>query len=445
MKSDSDLVKRFPRSDRAFQVSQAYLAGGVSSMMRASAKPLPLFFKAASGATLTDYDNYQYTDYALGWGPLILGHSHPAVLTAVRQQLERFQLLGAQHELERKVARKVCEMLPSAELVAFSNTGTEAVQVGLRLARAFTGRRRFIKFEGHYHGWLDNILLSYHPNSRDLRAHRPVPVSEGQSLAGVRDILVLPWNDAEALEQALKDHHKDIAAIITEPYLCNSSCLMPRKGYLKRMRELASHYGVVLIFDEVITGFRISPGGAQKAVGVAPDLTILGKALAAGFPMSAVAGRREILNLIPQRRVVHAGTFNGNPIALASANAGLRTLSARNGAALKKMHGLGEKLITGIRECAAATGVPCLVNGCGAAFHVSFTSRKAMHNYRDTLDCDLEARDCFIQAMLEYGVYLIPDGRWYLSTVHTEAQIETTLSAVRKAFEKLGALRLTKS
>ena len=430
-------MKRYRRSVLAFREAQKYLAGGVSSMMRASAKPLPLFFRAARGAILTDYDNHQYIDYTLGWGPLILGHSHPAVLDAVRQQMEKFQLLGAQHELEVQVARKVCEMLPSAELVAFSNTGTEAVQVSLRLARGFTGRRKLIKFEGHYHGWFDNILLSYHPKGRELHSRRAVPVSEGQSLSGLRDVCVLPWNDPEALDRTLREHHHDIAAIITEPYLCNSSCLMPRPGYLERLRKITRRYGIVLIFDEVITGFRASPGGAQKVVGITPDLTILGKALAAGFPMSAVAGRREIMDLIPQRRVVHAGTFNGNPISLAAAKAGLGVLSARNGAALEKMHGLGEKLISGIAARAAGAGIPCLINGTGSAFHLSFTSRTTMHNYRDTLDCDLEIRDHFIQAMLEEGVYLIPDGRWYLSTAHTQAHVDATLDAVRKSFEKL--------
>lgn len=409
--------------------------------MRASAKPVPLFFQAADGVTLTDYDNHQYIDYALGWGPLILGHSHPAVTKAVRSQLERFQLLGAQHKLESQVARKICEMIPSAELVVFSNTGTEAVQVTLRLARAFTGRRKFIKFEGHYHGWFDNILLSYHPNGRDLRSHRPVPASEGQSLSGLRDVYILPWNDPQALDRAVKINHDDIAAIITEPILCNSSCLMPRPGYLAQMRDISKRYGIVLIFDEVITGFRVSPSGAQKAFGITPDLTILGKALAAGFPMSAVAGRREIMDLVPERRVIHAGTFNGNPISLAAAKAGMGVISAKNGAALKVMQGLGEKLISGIRTHAADSGISCLINGTGAAFHISFTSRKTMHGYRDTQDCDLETRDHFIQAMLEQGIYLIPDGRWYLSTAHTQAHVEATLDAVRKAFKKVQSLK----
>lgn len=439
MKRIVNMKNKYARSIRAFQHSQKYLAGGVSSMMRASAKPFPLFFKAASGVTLTDYDNRKYIDYTLGWGPLILGHSHPAVIKAARSQLERFQHLGAQHELEAQVARKICEMIPSAKLVAFSNTGSEAVQVAIRLARAFSGRRKFIKFEGHYHGWFDNILFSYHPNGRDLRLRRPVTVSEGQAPSGIEDAYVLPWNDPTVLEKTLKEHHDEIAAIITEPILCNSSCLMPRPGYLAKVRALAKRYGIVLIFDEVITGFRVSPGGVQVMLGIKPDLTTLGKALAAGFPLSAVAGRKDIMDLVPQRRVVHAGTFNGNPVALAAAKACLDVVSARDGRALKKIQKLGQRLISGIGACAAKAGVSCLINGVGSVFHISFTSRTAMRDYGDTLDCDLNVRDQFLQGMLEEGIYLIPDGRWYLSTAHTREDIDATINAVRRVFERLPA------
>lgn len=440
MNSGLKIMNRFPRSTRAFHQSQAYLAGGVSSMMRASAKPIPLFFKSASGVTLIDYDNRQYIDYTLGWGPLILGHSHPEIIKAVRRQVDRFQLLGAQHGLEASVARKICQILPSAELVAFSNTGSEAVQVALRLARAFTERRKFIKFEGHYHGWFDNILLSYHPKVQDLRSHRPVPASEGQSPSSFRDVVVLPWNDTHALELAVKEHQDEIAAIITEPFLCNSSCLMPLPGYMAKMKELAKRYGIVLIFDEVITGFRVSPGGAQQLLGVTPDLSVLGKALGGGFSLSAVAGRNEIMDLIPQRRVVHAGTFNGNPISLAAAEGCLDVLSAREGQALKKLNELGQQLISEITACAKEAGIPCLINGTGSVFHISFTSRTAMHNYRDTLDCDLQLRDQFLQGMLDQGIYLIPDGRWYLSVVHTKAHLDAALEAVRKVFKTFPAL-----
>lgn len=430
-------MKRYRRSTLAFRQAQKYLAGGVSSMMRASAKPVPLFFRSAAGATLTDSDGCQYLDYALGWGPLILGHSHPAVVEAVVRQVKRFQLLGAQHELETEVARKICRLVPSAELVAYSNTGTEAVQLALRLARAFTGRQKFIKFEGHYHGWADSVLLSYHPVNEPSALGKAIPASEGQSHSVFKDVVILPWNDSETLASTLAAHAHEIAAIITEPILCNSGGLLPLPGYLEEMQRLARRYDVVLIFDEVITGFRAALGGAQSLFGITPDLTILGKALGAGFPVSAVVGRKEIMDLIPQKRVVHAGTFNGNPISLAAADAALCVLSGGHGCVLNQIHRLGKQLMAGIARLAAQARVPCLINGIGPAFHISFTLRKTMHNYRDILDCDLEARDRFIEAMLEQGIYLIPDGRWYLSAAHNQTHVDATLEAARRAFDKL--------
>ena len=410
-------------------------------MMRASAKPVPLFFRSALGVNLTDFDGQHYLDYALGWGPLILGHSHPDIVKAVGRQVKKFQLLGAQHELEIEVARKIIRLVPSADLAAFSNTGTEAVQLALRLARAFTGRRKFIKFEGHYHGWMDSVLLGYHPTNHQPRRGMIVPASEGQSQSLFQDVYVLPWNDPDILESTLGKHGHEIAAIITEPILCNSCCLLPIPGYLEKMQQLAKRHKIILIFDEVITGFRAALGGAQSLFGVTPDLTILGKALGAGFPVSAVVGSKRIMDLIPQQRVIHAGTFNGHPISLTAANAGLRVLSADGGLALKKLNQHGERLKTGIARLAAQNEIPCLINGIGSAFHISFTRRRSMLYYRETMDSDLIVRDRFIEAMLEYGIYLLPDCRWYLSTAHTQEHIDATLKAVEKAFGKLQAQR----
>ncbi len=407
--------------------------------MRASAKPTPLFFRSASGATLTDFDGRRYLDYAMAWGPLILGHSHPRVVRAVRRQLEKFQLLGAQHELEIEVARQICRLVPSAELVAYSNTGTEAVQLALRLARAHTGRRKYVKFEGHYHGWADSVLLSYLPTDHQGRNGHAVPASEGQSPSVYRDVFVLPWNDPQALAALLAKHAGEIAAVITEPILCNSSCLLPSPGYLEAMRRLTRRYGIVLIFDEVITGFRAALGGAQSLLGVTPDLTILGKALGAGFPLSAVAGRKRIMQLIPRHRVVHAGTFNGNPISLSAAQAALEVLSSHQGKVLKQVHSHGKRLKEGISRLAAQANIPCLLNGIGSVFNLSFTPRSSMRNYRDTLESDTRLRDLFIQEMLAEGVYLIPDCRWYPSAAHTRADVDFTLRAVERAFRKINA------
>ena len=419
---------KFAESRRLMESSRRYLAGGASSHVRLSCKPLPLFFRSAAGSKLIDADGNEFIDFTLAWGPLILGHCHPAIVNAVRNQLEKFYLVGAQHELEISVAEKICQMVPCADLVAFSNSGTEAVQVALRVARAFTQRSKIIRFEGHYHGWLDDVLEGYRPNP---------PFEAKQDGGGTTDsrVYVVPWNDLDRLEKTLTGHDNEIAAIITEPILCNCNCLMPLPGYLEGMRELATRHGVVLIFDEVITSFRVARGGGQELFQVTPDLAVLGKAIGGGFTLSAVAGKAEIMELIANRQVMHAGSFNGNPISLAAAQATLDVLDADSGAVLTGIRKTGESLMKGIRELAADAGIPLLVNGIGGAFHLSFTTRDKMVDYRDTLDCDLGARDRFIEALLEAGIYLLPDGRWYVSAAITRADVEAALEAVRGVFQ----------
>lgn len=428
------------RSAQLWDESKKFLAGGVSSMLRAASKPLPLFFQAASGSRLSDVDGNSYIDYSLAWGPLILGHSHPEVISAVAGQLAKFQLLGAQHELEVRVARKLCETIPCAELVALSNTGSEAVQLALRLARAFTRRRMILKFEGHYHGWPDNVLVSYRPTLSPDSDYHPQLGSAGQTPSGLDDVIVLPWNEPCCIQELFERHANEIACVITEPMLCNSSCLTPVPGYLESLRKLCDQFGVVLIFDEVITGFRLALGGAQQFFGVVPDLATFGKAVAGGFPLSLVAGKAGILELISSRQVVHAGTFNGNPVALAAAEATIDVLSRDNGAALDRIRRHGEFLMAEIRSLARESRTPLLVNGVGAAFHLSFTRRTEMRTYRDTLDCDVVIRDRFLEAMLERGIYLLSDGRWYVSAAHDGADIQKTLAMVKESFSVCGKL-----
>jgi glutamate-1-semialdehyde 2,1-aminomutase len=425
---------KFAESHRLLEKSCRYLAGGVSSHVRLSCKPFPLFFRSAAGSQLIDADGNALIDYTLAWGPLILGHSHPAVVTAVRNQLEKFHTLGAQHELEISVAEKICQMVPSADLVAFSNTGSEAVQVALRLARAFTQRSKIIRFEGHYHGWLDDMLVGYRPSHLFGTKQGGDPSESARENAEGR-ICALPWNDLDRLERTLREQGSEIAAIITEPILCNCNYLLPSPGYLEGMRELATRYGVILIFDEVITGFRVARGGAQELFRITPDLSILGKAIAGGFTLSAVAGKQEIMELIANRSVIHAGTFNGHPISLAAAQATLDVLDADSGAVLTGIRKTGESLMRGIQELARGAGIPLLVNGVGGAFHLTFTGREKMSDYRDTQDSDLQARDHFLEAMLKAGIYLLPDGRWYVSGAHTKADVDATLEAVREVFQ----------
>jgi glutamate-1-semialdehyde 2,1-aminomutase len=431
-------IRHIDHSRQLLRKAQEYIPGGLSSSVRSMAPPSPLFFRSGSGVNITDADGNTYIDYALGWGPLILGHSHPRVLQSVVEQLERIQLPGGQHEIESIVAQKICQMVPCAEQVAFNSTGSEAVQLAIRLARAFTGRQKLVKFEGHYHGWMDNVLLGCHPKLFATASRERLLGTDGQSRGVLSEMIVSPWNDIESLERIVRGNRSKIAAILMEPILCNSGCLKPKQGYLEAVRQLTKEAGILLIFDEIITGFRVSEGGAQELLGVTPDLATFGKAVANGFPLSCVAGRRDIMQLIESRRVMHAGTFNGNPIALSAANAVLDVLTQAGGDALKRVRQTGENLISGIEEAARQSGIPLVINGVGAVFHIAFTAEKKLRSYEDTLKSNILARDCFIESMLELGFYLLPDGRWYVSTAHTDGDVNATLKAVRKIFKQHG-------
>ncbi len=430
---------QWSQSRSLLERSRQSLAGGVSSPFRAKA-PVPLFLADASGSTMTDVDGNRYIDYTLAWGPLILGHRHPSLVAAVREQADRPHIYGAQHELEYQVAEMIQALVPCAERVAFTSSGSEAVQIVLRLARAFTGRKLIVKFEGHYHGWMDSVLLSYKPNAEQLAGAAPtegVPGSAGQVANAVDNVLIVAWNDADKLTALLEERGADVAAIITEPVLCNSGCIEPEGHYLQRVAELARKHGALLIFDEVITGFRRDIGGAQKYYGVTPDLATLGKAIGGGLPLSAIVGRREILEMMFTRGVSFGGTFNGNPLSLAGALATLTELSRYGGRPLVSANQVGAQIMQGIRAAAHKHGVPLLVTGFGAAFALHFTRLAALRTYRDTLQDDATLlQRCLLECLRE-GLCLVPDGRMYVSTVHSEADAERTVAAMDKVFQRL--------
>jgi glutamate-1-semialdehyde 2,1-aminomutase len=387
-----------------------------------------------------DVDGNQYIDYALAWGPLILGHQHPKIVEALRRETECAHIYGAQHELEFLVAEKLQTLIPCAGNVVFASSGTEAVQLALRLARAFTGRNLVVKFEGHYHGWIDSALVSYHPTAEKAGdPHRPNAVlgSLGQVPNASDNFLVLPWNSTEALLDIFGLRGSEIAAVILEPVLCNSGCLLPNPGYLGAIRDLCDRSGALLIFDEVITGFRISLGGAQEFFKVRPDIATFGKALAGGAPLSAIAARKDVFALTLDGKVVFGGTYNGNPTSLASAQATLAELSRQGGCLLRHANHMGQRLMSGIREAASRYRIPLVISGFGAAFTIHFTDRKDLANYRDTLEDDPERLRKFVLGALAEGLYLLPDGRIYVSAVHQEPDIEETLGAIDHVFSGL--------
>jgi len=408
----------------AFERSQKSLAGGVSTALRRNAKPYPMFYSHGEGAWLTDVDGNRFIDYTLAWGPLILGHSPAALNEAIAAQLPKGHTFGAQHALEFQAAELLCDAIPCADKVAFANSGTEIVQVALRLARAVTGRALYLKFEGHYHGWDDSVLVSFKPAAADCGSMSPTPVGTGQRpWSGA---VVARWNDRASVQAAFAAHPGEISAIICEPLLCNSGCLPPLDGFLEFLRATATANGALLIFDEVITGFRLALGGGQAFYGVTPDLATFAKACGGGLPLSVLAGRNEYMDWIADGRVVHAGTLNGNPIALAAAVASLQTLTPE---VYERMHRNGHALRRGLEEALRTKGIPLVTTGEGSVFQLHFQP-ETPREYRDTLPTDKALYAAFLLALLDAGVLALPDGRWYISAAHDEAVIEDTLKRV---------------
>ena len=419
-------------SKERHQRASRVLATGVSSGLRKSVEPL-LYFERAIGPYFYDVDGHEFVDYTLAWGPLILGSNHPAINTAVAAQIEKSYTFGAQHQLEIDLAEKLVEVLPGVDQVIFSNTGSEAVQAAIRLARATTGRDKIVKFEGHYHGWLNNVLVSYHPAREELGV--PSSSTGGQPATEFGDTLVLKWNDFEGVERLFQERSGEIACVITEPILANSGSCMPEKGYLQRLVDLCRSNGAISIFDEVITGFRIAFGGAREYFNVIPDLSIYGKAMAGGFTMGAVAGSDAIFEVLRDGRTIHAGTYNGSPFNLAAALATIKTLEERSPYPGMLKHGFAIR--ERIEELARAKSVELVTSGVGSIFHVHFGLKAPPRNYTDTLEVDAKTYQRFRLSLLEAGVHTLPDGRWYVSAVHTDRELKRTMGAVEMAFREL--------
>jgi glutamate-1-semialdehyde 2,1-aminomutase len=417
-----------------YERAKHVLAGGVSSEFRKYSYPHPLFFTEGRGSHLIDIDGNDYLDYTLSQGPLILGHSHPEVLAAVQCSSATGQVFAGMHMQELELAETIQQIIPAAELLRFSLDGSEAVHTALRLARAATGRPQFLRFEGHYHGWLDNVAFGINgPSLAGLGSReRPTahPWTQGLPTRVFDEALVLPWNDLALVERTLAKHADQIAAVITEPIMCNSGCILPEAGFLSGLRNLCDAYGVLLIFDEVITGFRLGLSGAQGYYGVTPDLAIFGKALANGYPISVLAGKRHFMNLIAEGVVIHAGTMNANLPTVAAAQATIKVLQREQ--VHQKLFALGERLMNGLRAVAEESNQPLRIQGPGPMFHTGFTTSSAVREYRDSLSYDKAKGSAFINALHERGIRVIGRGLWYLSAAHTEAEIDTTIEIVQQ-------------
>jgi glutamate-1-semialdehyde 2,1-aminomutase len=416
---------------QCFERASRSLSGGVSSGLRRSARPYPLYFSHGQGARLQDVDGNSYLDYTLGWGPNILGNAPAEVIESIQSEMRKGLTFGAQHALEYEVAEMLTRVIPCADRVCFANSGTEIVQVALRLARAITGRHKFLKFEGHYHGWDDSVLLSYHPSREGIAASDGKPIHEGLGQVPSDSTLIVQWNDIESVRSCFEANDGEIAAVICEPMMCNSGCIAPQPGFLEFLRQITSAHGALLIFDEVITGFRLGVSGAQGFYGVLPDLATYAKAVGAGAPLSVLAGPHKYMDYIERGEVVHAGTLNGNLIALAAARAALQKLTGTKNIYVDLFR-RGETLRNGIAQILEKHGYKVCTSGAGPVFHVCFIDRQPQ-NYRDLLDADREKYSDFLLALLDEGVLSLPDGRWYVSTAHTDEDIQATLDAVERS------------
>jgi len=437
---------KLSKSKRLYEEAKKYLPGGCSSAARVGSwyDPHPVYIERGKGSRFWDADGNEYIDYLAGFGALILGHCHPKIMNAIRNQTNAGAMFGTPTELELKVAKKFCSLVPCADMVAFCNSGTEATMNAIRIARAYTGRTKIIKFEGHYHGHHDYVLFSvvtFPPLSGSQWSPYKLPYWPGIPEEVSRTVLVAPWNDLESLERILKKNASDVAAIIMEPIMANNGVIMPKDGYLKGVKELAEKYDVLLIFDEVFTGFRISLGGAQEYYNVKPDLATFAKALGGGAPIAAVAGVKEVMSEVGPGKIPFVGTYNASPIALAASSATLEQLSFNDGAALKNMRSTGKKLMNGLKEILESKGHEACVQGPGVMFQIFFTKLEEISNYREFLPTtvDFTKFKRFRDAMLHKGVLFHPDPgeRIMLSAVHTSRDVNRTLQIAEEVLREL--------
>jgi glutamate-1-semialdehyde 2,1-aminomutase len=435
--------KNYSTSAALLERAKNVMAGGVSSEFRKYSSPHALFYTHGAGSRLYDADGNEYLDFTLSQGPLILGHSHPAVVHAVSEYAANGQLYAGQHIKELELAEKIQQLIPSAELLRFCLDGSEAVQTAFRVARAKTNKKKFLRFEGHYHGWLDNVAWGLSLPAGSTLGERENPNvytwTEGVAEGAGNEFIIIPWNDTELLKNTIADRHEEIAAIITEPIMCNNGCIMAQEGYLGTMRQLCTDYNMALIFDEVITGFRIGLHGAQGYFNITPDLTIFAKAIASGYPISVIAGKKEWMQLIADSKVIHAGTMNSGNATVAAALATIEVLEKEN--PYPQMFNLGQKLKAGLESSAAAHGLPLFVQGPGPMINTSFTKLTEVKDFRDCLQSDKAMLSKFIAAMHEKGIRIIGRGLWYISAVHTQADIDHALSMADEVFAEMASAR----
>ncbi len=422
-------------TDSLFQQAQQYIPGGVNSPVRAfkNVGGEPVFIKKAKGAYLWDTNGKQYIDYVGSWGPMILGHAHPEVINAVKEAADHGLSFGAPTEIETTLAKKICGLIPSIDKVRMVSSGTEATMSALRLARGFTGRDKIVKFEGCYHGHSDSLLVKAGSGALDFG----VPTSPGVPAALAELTLTLQFNNLEQVEEVFAKNGEEIAAIIIEPVAGNMNLVPPKKGFLEGVRKICDKYGTVLIFDEVMTGFRVGLQGAQGVYNITPDLTCFGKVIGGGMPVGAFGGKAEIMNHIsPDGPVYQAGTLSGNPVAMAAGLKTLELLSQPN--FYENLTVKVKSLLIGLKNVAHNADIPVATAGVGGMYGLYFTEADSVQSFDDSMACDSERFNKFFHGMLEKGIYLAPSSfeAGFVSIMHTENDIADTI-------EKAGEVMMT--
>ncbi|QJD71576.1 glutamate-1-semialdehyde 2,1-aminomutase [Marinobacterium sp. LSUCC0821] len=426
------------KSEQLFAEAQKHIPGGVNSPVRAfkGVGGTPVFVKRAKGAYIWDEDDKQYTDYVGSWGPMLFGHNYAPVIDAVREGLEFGLSFGAPTAIETEMANMICDMVPSMDLVRMVSSGTEATMSAIRLARGYTGRDKIVKFEGCYHGHSDSLLVKAGSGALTLGE----PNSPGVPAALAEHTITLQYNDIENVKAAFAEVGNEVACIIVEPVAGNMNCIPPVEGFLEGLREVCDQYGTVLIFDEVMTGFRVARGGAQELYNVNADLVTLGKIISGGMPVGAFGGKREIMEQIaPLGPVYQAGTLSGNPLAM---RAGLAMLNAMKREGLyEELSAKTEYLTEGMRAVAAKHGIALSTVSVGGMFGIFFTDKERVTSFAEATTCDLEAFKKFFHLMLDEGVYLAPSAyeAGFVSAAHTEADLDNTIAAAERVFAKLVA------
>ncbi|GGY81128.1 glutamate-1-semialdehyde 2,1-aminomutase [Cellvibrio zantedeschiae] len=424
------------RSEELFSQAQHYIPGGVNSPVRAfrSVGGTPIFFEKAQGAYVWDADGKRYVDYVQSWGPMVLGHAHPEVINAVIETAKFGLSFGAPTERETTLAEKLCSLIPNMDMVRFVSSGTEATMSAIRLARAFTKRDKIVKFEGCYHGHSDSLLIKAGSGALTLG----VPSSPGVPAVLAEHTITLDYNNIQQVRNYFSNHGNEIACIIVEPVVGNMNCVPPIPGFLECLREVCDQSGALLIFDEVMTGFRVGHKGAQAHYNIKADIITLGKVIGGGMPVGAFGGRRDVMQMIaPSGPVYQAGTLSGNPVAMA---AGLKTLELLEQSDFyKNLSARTTQLVEGLQKLADEAGIPFTTNHVGSMFGFFFTSEKKITNFKQVMACDIPLFNKFFHGLLKRGVYLAPASyeAGFMSGAHTDEDIQNTLQAAKEVFAEL--------